>query len=318
MAQDILSRLTSHPSAPAAGFLSSYPLGASDAAALWYIQRPDATKLTVATLEGAQVFTGAITIGGLLTANAGISVPTGQAVTGAGTASISGFKSGSFGTAGNAGTLALLGTTSGTATFSVDATTTTVTLDKAFTAGAISGTTGAFSGIVTLNTTQLFSSKLSILYTGVSQNGIAIQTSDNTANAGFIEFVNDTAGVIGSIYRNVQTNAVIYSITSDYRTKETFGPFLDAVKILSNLKIYDAIRKGDPRHQPLLLAHEAQPIVPWAITGEKDAVDKNNLPIYQSRAVGSFEELLISGWQNHEQRLQQQQAQINELRGRMQ
>lgn len=64
---------------------------------------------------------------------------------GSGTGAFSGFKSGSFGTAGNAGTLALLGTTSGTATFSVDATTTTVTLDKAFTAGAISGTTGVFS-----------------------------------------------------------------------------------------------------------------------------------------------------------------------------
>ena len=67
-------------------------------------------------------------------------------LTGSGTGALSGFKSGSFGTAGNAGTLALLGTTSDAATFSVDATATTVTLDKVLSvSGNITSSAGDIS-----------------------------------------------------------------------------------------------------------------------------------------------------------------------------
>lgn len=58
MGQDVVSRLTVAPSAPAAGFGTLYPLGASDAALNWYYKRPDATVLQLANLNEAQTWTG--------------------------------------------------------------------------------------------------------------------------------------------------------------------------------------------------------------------------------------------------------------------
>lgn len=120
-----------------------------------------AVAATTLSASGAVTFgstlsvTGTSTLGvvnasGLGTFNAGISIPTGQSVTGAGTATVTGFASGSFGTAGNQGSVKILGSTSGTATFSTDATATKVALDKEFYIGSNSLTAGAgaFSGVV--------------------------------------------------------------------------------------------------------------------------------------------------------------------------
>ena len=34
--------------------------------------------------------------------------------------------------------------------------------------------------------------------------------------------------------------------------------------------------------RPVFIAHELQKVCPWAVTGEKDQVDENGNPIYQS------------------------------------
>ncbi len=82
------SRETSAPTAPAAGFSTLYPFGASDAATVLKIKLPDATVLTFATLETAQSFTAAQTF------SAGAVIAASQALTGTvANSTISGFLS---------------------------------------------------------------------------------------------------------------------------------------------------------------------------------------------------------------------------------
>ena len=111
--------------------------------------------------------TNAITKDGLTTTTAvipfaeGLSVPTGKSVTGAGTATVTGFKSGSFGSAGNGGSIVLNGSTSGTATLSVDATATKATLDKALAINGILDITN--TGQITFPATQNPSTDTNVL-----------------------------------------------------------------------------------------------------------------------------------------------------------
>ncbi len=150
------------------------------------------TGLTLPT-TGTLAILGANTFSGLQTFNAGIAIPTGFNLTGAGTAALSGFKSGSFGTAGNAGTLALLGTTSGTATFSVDATTTTVTLDKAFaiadnfSVATTRFTVNAATGALTINSGAATSSVLNLV--DVDKGTFQFQVGVNSGGTGVGDYI---------------------------------------------------------------------------------------------------------------------------------
>jgi hypothetical protein len=44
----------------------------------------------------------------------------------------------------------------------------------------------------------------------------------------------------------------------------------------------------------MMIAHEAQAVVPYAVTGEKDAEDEDGKPIYQSMDHQIFVPLLIA------------------------
>lgn len=88
--------------------------------------------------------------------------------------------------------------------------------------------------------------------------------------------------MIGNISQN-GTAQVNYNITSDYRLKENVLPILDGISRLKALKPcrFNFISEKD-RTIDGFLAHEVQEVVPSAVTGEKDAVDENDKPVYQS------------------------------------
>ena len=115
---------------------------------------------------------------------------------------------------------------------------------------------------------------------------------------------------IGSIRQVSTTSAVVYNTTSDYRIKDLFGSFTTAREMLSALTVHDGQFKGSEHRIPLMVAHEVQAVTPWAVTGEKDAVDDEGLPVYQQMGTGAQEALLIAGWQDHEARLAALQAEF--------
>jgi len=124
-------------------------------------------------------------------------------------------------------------------------------------------------------------------------NGILFGPNVDSAPAGSIGHPSGTpsgtrywlfgynGGAVGSISQN-GTTGVTYNTTSDYRLKKdpralaSAGAFIDALQPRTWTWVLD----GSPGAG--FLAHEFAEVCPAAVTGEKDAVDAEGQPIYQS------------------------------------
>ena len=86
----------------------------------------------------------------------------------------------------------------------------------------------------------------------------------------FIQF-QDSDGNIGEISGDLNTTT--YATSSDYRLKEDYKDIVDATGTINQLKLYDFAWKRNINKRSMgVIAHEAQEIVPTAITGVKDAM----------------------------------------------
>ena len=118
-----------------------------------------------------------------------------------------------------------------------------------------------------------------------------------------------TATARGSISYNRGAGLVAYNVTSDYRAKEIIGPVTDAGATIDALKVYVGKMHGATIARPMLIAHEAQEVVPYAVTGEKDAVNEDGTDKHQQMDHQSLIPLLIS-------ELQSVRARLAELEGK--
>ena len=104
-------------------------------------------------------------------------------------------------------------------------------------------------------------------------------------------------GTVGSITQNGTTGAS-YNTTSDYRLKENVIPLTGAIDRVNDLQVHRFNFISDPgRTVDGFIAHEAQAVVPEAITGEKDAVDADGNPIYQGIDQSKLVPLLTAALQ---------------------
>jgi hypothetical protein len=131
----------------------------------------------------------------------------------------------------------------------------------------------------------------------------------NPATSGdniFVAFRTETAETTrGTISYNRVGGLVAYNTTSDYRAKDILGSVTDSGATIDALKVYEGKMKGATQSRPMLVAHEAQEVAPYAVTGEKDAVDDDGNPKYQQMDVSSFVPLLIAEIQSLRQRVAQ-------------
>jgi hypothetical protein len=131
----------------------------------------------------------------------------------------------------------------------------------------------------------------------------------NKATSGdnaFVEFATEgTYTGRGSITYNRAGGLVAYNTTSDYRAKDIIGPVANPGATIDALKVYSGKMKGATVERPMLVAHEAQAVTPYAVTGEKDAVNDSGDPIFQQMDVSSLVPLLIAEIQSLRQRVAQ-------------
>jgi hypothetical protein len=134
----------------------------------------------------------------------------------------------------------------------------------------------------------------------------------NAATSGdnlFIAFGTEAAVTNrGSITYNRGGGLVAYNVTSDYRAKDIIGPVTDAGATIDALKVYSGKMKGATIVRPMLVAHEAQEVVPYAVTGEKDAVSEDGTDKYQHMDHQSLVPLLIAEVQSLRARVAQLEA----------
>jgi len=167
------------------------------------------------------------------------------------------------------------------------------------------------SGKLLVGTTSALGDGLSLM-PRYSESGTTSQIRWNRANvsgSGVALVFQNNSSTVGSISHNNSSTA--YNTSSDYRLKENVDYTFDATTRLKQLKparfnfIADTNTTVDG-----FLAHEVSSIVPEAISGEKDAVDDDDKPIYQGIDHSKIVPLLTKA-------LQEQQATIEALTARI-
>jgi hypothetical protein len=132
--------------------------------------------------------------------------------------------------------------------------------------------------------------------TGAASAPVASQwhqatTGDNL----FTAFGTEAAFALrGSITYNRAGGVVAYNTTSDYRSKTILGSLEDTGTTIDAFKIYRGLMNGATIERPMLIAHEAQEVAPYCVTGQKDAEDDNGNPIYQQMDHQVLVPLLIA------------------------
>jgi hypothetical protein len=142
--------------------------------------------------------------------------------------------------------------------------------------------------------------------------GITTEFIWNNATSGdniFVQFGTDGGATLrGSIDYNRGGGLVRYNTTSDYRAKTIIGSVTNSGELVDALKVYVGKMNGATVERPMLIAHEAQEVAPYAVSGEKDAVDKDGKPVYQQIDVSSLVPLLIAEVKSLRQRVAELEA----------
>lgn len=100
----------------------------------------------------------------------------------------------------------------------------------------------------------------------------------------------------GSISYNRSVGVTDYNTTSDYRAKNVLGPVEDARDRVMAARPHRVRMHEASQDIVAFVAHEFALAAPWAVTGEKDAVDANGNPIFQQVNYAAAVPLL---WEDH-------------------
>ena len=144
-----------------------------------------------------------------------------------------------------------------------------------------------------------------------TQNTYGAISTDDQTGGGFFVCRNSSGTFIGGVLRN-GASAVSYATSSDYRLKEITGPLTDAKEFIMALRPKQGTWKEDGSRFVGFVAHEFQEVSPSSVNGEKDDVDEQGNPKYQSMQASSPEVMA-----NVISLLQEQQALITTLTERI-
>ena len=136
--------------------------------------------------------------------------------------------------------------------------------------------------------------------------GLSVIATATSGTAG-IGFVNPN-GSIGNI--SLSGSSTAYNTSSDYRLKTDAQPMTGASARVQALNPVNFEWIADGSRVDGFLAHEAQEVVPEAVTGTKDAVDVDGSPEYQGIDQGKLVPLLTAA-------LQEALTKIDELETRI-
>lgn len=138
-------------------------------------------------------------------------------------------------------------------------------------------------------------------FTATRTSGITGSLNRESSDGAIMLFRRDLS-IVGSV--SVTTTATAYNTSSDYRLKEDVQPVFGASERVLSLRPCNFAWKADGTRVDGFLAHEAQEVVPNAVTGEKDG------PEYQTIDHSKLVPLLTAS-------LQEALTKINDLTARL-
>ncbi len=121
-------------------------------------------------------------------------------------------------------------------------------------------------GVVCIGTTSAFDSGIVCSDGGTSY--VPYTAKIGTTSSSTQMFFRNPNGIVGSI--STSGSLTSFNVTSDYRLKEDLKN-VNGLDKISKIKIYDFKWKNHTDRMDGVMAHELQEVVPYAVTGEKDA-----------------------------------------------
>lgn len=157
-------------------------------------------------------------------------------------------------------------------------------------------------------------------------NDVTIFTRENGTAAQFrrtgaattqqlVLFYGDSDGgtAVGAI--SVSATNTTYGTSSDYRLKENVASINDGLEAINLLNpVYFNFKKNPHNIQAGFIAHEMGNVIPTAVQGEKDGVDEEGNPVYQSVDASYVVPYLVASIQELSDRLNQAEAEIETLK----
>lgn len=124
---------------------------------------------------------------------------------------------------------------------------------------------------------------------------VIVWNNTSVGDAGLMVFGTDpTYTFRGNIAYNRSSGLVAYNTSSDYRAKDVYGPVTDSGAKIDAIKIYRGKMHGATVERPMAIAHELAEPAPYAVSGQKDALDENGNPLYQQVDYTTLVPLLIA------------------------
>ena len=175
------------------------------------------------------------------------------------------------------------------------------------------------SGNIMMNTTSVGGT--SILSLGSSNYMVATHNDGGTSGFfGQIRFRNNANNAdVGTINR-VNDASVQYNTTSDARLKENIADMTGAIARVEQLspKRYSWVNEElDAADQDGFLAHEAQAVVPIAVSGTQDEVDEDGNPVYMQMDYSKLVPLLTGALQEAITKIETLETEMTALKARV-
>jgi len=147
----------------------------------------------------------------------------------------------------------------------------------------------------------------------VESNNVMVELdydSDDDGTGAYFVRMQDSGGEIGSI-KVASASGVSFNTSSDYRLKENEVLITDGLDIVNNLKPYRFNFKGyQDRVIDGFFAHEVEPYVPTAVSGEKDAVMEDGSIQPQSMDYGQMVTVMVAAIQELSSKVEELEAKL--------
>ena len=141
-------------------------------------------------------------------------------------------------------------------------------------------------------------------------NGLMIlnANTDQNWNLNYHEFMyfQKQGNNIGAIIAANNGSGVSFNTTSDYRLKTDLRNY-SGIELVNKIKTYDFSWKANNSRMHGVMAHELQEILPYAVSGSKDAIDENGKMVPQGVDYGKITPVLVKA-------IQEQDELINNLK----
>jgi len=152
--------------------------------------------------------------------------------------------------------------------------------------------------------------------TSSDNNGMVILNANTGLNwsSNYHEFMlfQKQGNQLGFIGSSGGGSSVNYGTNSDYRLKTDLRNY-DGLDLVNKIKTYDYAWKRDSSRMYGVMAHELQSVLPYAVSGIKDALDADGKIIPQAVDYSKLTPILIKAIQEQDIKIKEQERKIIKL-----